>query len=92
MKNIDYINNTNIKPAIGTATASTAKDIFVMFLMREGFIHNDATAEFDFIEGKTEGEYMAARRTGLVAIGGRTARKSIFESYKNALNHSTFTA
>jgi uncharacterized protein (UPF0262 family) len=87
----DYINNSNIK-AIATATATTAKDIFVMFMMREGFLNNDAAAEFDLIEGKTEAEYMTARRTGLMAIGGRAARKNIFATYENALNHSTFVA
>lgn len=87
MTHIDYINNYNIKTV--KATAKTLKDIFVMFMMREGFTVADASAEFALIEGKTEAEYMTTRRTGLVSIGGRAERKAIFETYKNALNHAS---
>lgn len=92
MTRIDYINNTQIKPAIGTATASTVKDIFVLFLVRAGFTPAAAAAEFLLVEGKTEVAYLASPRLGMPAVGGRAARKQIFASYANALNHATFAA
>jgi hypothetical protein len=92
MTRIDYINNTQIKPAIGTATANTVKDIFVVFLGRAGFTPASAAAEFSLVEGKTEAAYLATPRLGLAPVGGRAARKAIFSSYENAKNHATFAA
>jgi hypothetical protein len=83
---IDYL-----VPAVNAQpTAKNVKDIFTMFLMRDGFTLDDAVAEFDFINGKDETTYLTASRIGLKAIGGRAARRAVFASYENALNHAAF--
>ena len=83
----DYINNSNIK-SIGT-TATTTKEIFVTFAMRDGVDGATAAVEFDFIEGKNKEEYMRASRIGMASIGGRSARSNLFMTYCNAKNHAS---
>ena len=88
MTHIDYINGTQIKAVASTAT--NTKDIFIMFMAREGFDVVIATSEFALIDGKTEATYLSASRLGMTAIGGRAVRKNVFATYNNAKNHASF--
>ena len=85
---IDYING--ITGAASYSSATTAIDIFIVFMLRMGFSTDTAAAEFAFIGDMTETEYTRARRIGMAAIGDRASRISVFQAYRNAHNHSSF--
>ena len=64
------------------------KNIFVEFLRRDGFAVEDAAAEYERVAGKTRDEYLTTVRLGATFRLNRAARRGVYETYLNALNHA----
>ncbi len=76
--------------------AYTTKEIMVNFLQRDfAFTESEARQELEvlFINNKpvTRDYYLTVRRIGLKSVGDRSVRASIYESFENAQNHSSFS-
>lgn len=75
--------------------AHTTKQIVINFLQRDfGFTETEARQEIEVLYLTNtipcvRGYYLTVRRIGLKAIN-RSIRNSIYDSFENAQNHSTF--
>lgn len=75
--------------------AHNTKEIIVNFLQRDfAFTESEARQELEvlFINNRpvVRDYYLTVRRVGLKAIGNRAVRASIYETFNNTQNHSTF--
>jgi len=69
-----------------------ACSIFVAFMKRDGILNaEDAKKEFKLLVlCDCEDDYLRANRVGLISLGNRAGRKSVWLSYENAKNHASF--
>lgn len=76
---------------------STVRHTFANFMAREGTMtYVQAVEEFEFLmvnnQTVTEEHYMyRVRRIGASVLLTRSQRQSVYMSFQNAINHSTFS-
>lgn len=70
--------------------ATEPKDIFVNFLKRDGWTPEQAEMEWGFVNGKSKDEYIRTTRTGATKTINRQDKLSVYMSYENAKNHSSY--
>ena len=80
-----------------TTVNAAAKQIFKNFLIRDGWTAADAENELTFLLASDnisviKSYYIAVPRIGAKALGGRNGRIVVWNTWENAINHSTFGA
>ena len=76
-------------------TSFKARTIFIEFMARDGFGRDESAYEFDeflSINGKArvKQSYLTMSRIGAKIVTNRGGRAKIYDTFANALNHSTF--
>lgn len=74
---------------------TTARLIFIEFMVRDGFDRKVAEVEFDeflTINGvkRTKDSYLMMSHIGSMILTNRAGRMSIYMTFENAVNHATF--
>lgn len=68
--------------------------IFINFMMREGWTHEEAKFELNFLlincVPVTENYYLLTLRKGATRILSRGKRVFVYLAFRNACNHATF--
>ncbi len=66
------------------------EQIFVGFLVREGWSHQQATLEVGFLRNKTRDEYFCTTRVGTNKKLSRCGKIYTYGTWENSKNHAAF--